>query len=390
MNFIKILQFSDKMCLSSSEFSAIFGVNKKNVIDLNALNLIAGGQIRALCRCKYFFDGKKHIFEYNLSGCKAVKDIVFTKQEAVIFIQSLADLLNGVRENNLCFSNFAVKPKNIYFNNNEFSFIYVPKAVVSEKITANSFITTVLEKIEDDSGLIYDYQNFICESIDDEIYRLTKQFLNRVINSSGEIAQRMCTNNYSMDSESDTVPIGFKDVLEFSECDTSLLKNDKSPINNCQEYDASSQSEDETVLLGKSTADNVSEAETSLLSEENNYTDSESETVLLNQVQRQTKSIEAVLIRNFNGEMYKIAQSGTDIGTMDSMDSYESIVIKNSSISRCHASFAITDDGVYITDNNSTNGTFVEGIRISPGIKTQLFDGSLITLGNENFQIFIK
>ena len=124
-----------------------------------------------------------------------------------------------------------------------------------------------------------------------------------------------------------------------------------------------------------------------MLSEENNYTDSESETVLLNQMQRQTKSIEAVLIRNFNGEMYKIAQSGTDIGTMDS---YESIVIKNSSISRCHASFAITDDGVYITDNNSTNGTFVEGIKILPGIKTQLFDGSLITLGNENFQIFIK
>ena len=91
--------------------------------------------------CKYFSDGKKHIFEYNLSGCKAVKDIVLTKQDAVIFIQSLADLLKGVRENNLCFSNFAVKPKNIYFNNNEFSFIYVPKAVISEKITVNSFIT---------------------------------------------------------------------------------------------------------------------------------------------------------------------------------------------------------------------------------------------------------
>lgn len=387
MNFIKILQFSDKLCLSSSEFSAIFGVNKNNVIDLNALNLIARGQIRALCRCKYFFDGKKHIFEYNLSGCKAVKNIVFTKQEAVIFIQSLADLLRGVRENNLCFSNFAVKPKNIYFNNNEFSFIYVPKAVASEKITDNSFITTVLEKIEDDSGFIYDYQNFICESNDDEIYGLTKQFLDRVINSSGEIAQRMFKNNFSMDSESNTVPNDFKDVLEFSEYDTSLLKNDKSPINSCQEDDASLQSEYETVLLGKSTADNVFEAETSLLSEENNYTDSESETVLLNQVQRQPKSIEAVLIRNFNGEMYKIAQSGTDIGTMDS---YGSIVIKNSSISRCHASFAITDDGVYITDNNSTNGTFIEGIRISPGIKTQLFDGSLITLGNENFQIFIK
>ena len=387
MNFIKILQFSDKLCLSSSEFSAIFGVNKKNVIDLNALNLIAGGQIGALCRCKYFFDGKKHIFEYNLSGCKAVKDIVLTKQDAVIFIQSLADLLKGVRENNLCFSNFAVKPKNIYFNNNEFSFIYVPKAVISEKITVNSFITTVLEKIEDDSGLIYDYQNFIRELNDDEIYGLTKQFLNQVKKSPDKAYQNMYENDYNYDSECDTVPLGFKDALEFSECDTSLLKNDKSPINNCQEYDTSSQSEDETVLLGKSTADNVSEAETSLLSEENNYTDSESETVLLNQMQRQTKSIEAVLIRNFNGEMYKIAQSGTDIGTMDS---YGSIVIKNSSISRCHASFALTDDGVYITDNNSTNGTFVEGIRISPGIKTKLLDGSLITLGNENFQIFIK
>lgn len=387
MNFIKILQFSDKLCLSSSEFSTIFGVNKKKVIDLNALNLVAGGQISALCRCKYFSDGKKHIFDYNLSGCKTVENIVLTKQDAMIFIQSLADLLKGVRENNLLFSNFAVKTKNIYFNNNEFSFIYVPKAVASDKISAKSFITTVLEKIEDDSGLIFDYQNFICESNDDEIYGLTKQFLNKVINSYDEINQKMCTNDYNIDSEVDTVQLGFKDVLAFSDCDTSPLRNDKSQINNCQEYEAYSQSEEETVLLGKSTTDNGSEAETSLLSEENNYADSESETVLLSQIPRQPKSIEAMLIRNGTGEMYKISQSGTDIGTMDS---FGSIMIKNSSISRCHASFAITDDGVYITDNNSTNGTFVEGIKLSPGIKTQLFDGSLITLGNENFQIFIK
>ena len=39
--------------------------NKENVIDLNELNLIAGGQIGALCRCKYFSDGKKHIGAEN-------------------------------------------------------------------------------------------------------------------------------------------------------------------------------------------------------------------------------------------------------------------------------------------------------------------------------------
>ncbi|MBV7363108.1 FHA domain-containing protein [Actinomycetaceae bacterium TAE3-ERU4] len=54
------------------------------------------------------------------------------------------------------------------------------------------------------------------------------------------------------------------------------------------------------------------------------------------------------------------------------------IVIDDSSVSRKHAEIRITPGAVLLTDLSSTNGTFVEGHRITA---CQLVDGNEITLG---------
>lgn len=41
-------------------------------------------------------------------------------------------------------------------------------------------------------------------------------------------------------------------------------------------------------------------------------------------------------------------------------------------------------------DNNSTNGTTIEGIKLQPGEKGEIGNGYIILLGNESFQAHIE
>jgi pSer/pThr/pTyr-binding forkhead associated (FHA) protein len=51
-------------------------------------------------------------------------------------------------------------------------------------------------------------------------------------------------------------------------------------------------------------------------------------------------------------------------------------------VSRRHATVTMDDDGrASIRDENSTNGTFVNGDRVLPGVSVRLADGDLVRLG---------
>lgn len=55
-------------------------------------------------------------------------------------------------------------------------------------------------------------------------------------------------------------------------------------------------------------------------------------------------------------------------------------------VGRCHAAIVAEQNGVYIEDLNSRNGTYVDGRRISPGQRVCLGNGSEICLGgSESF-----
>ncbi|MCM1028215.1 MAG: FHA domain-containing protein [Pseudoflavonifractor sp.] len=59
------------------------------------------------------------------------------------------------------------------------------------------------------------------------------------------------------------------------------------------------------------------------------------------------------------------------------------IQINNPSVSSLHAELLILDDGrLIIEDKNSTNGTFVGGQRLDPGVETEVRRGDLVQLGN--------
>jgi len=81
---------------------------------------------------------------------------------------------------------------------------------------------------------------------------------------------------------------------------------------------------------------------------------------------------------DINGDRYPLLGSLTTLGRDDSAD----IVVDDPGVSRRHSEIRVTTDGPHlvtsIRDLNSTNGTFVNGDRIST---QRLHDGDRVTLG---------
>ena len=59
--------------------------------------------------------------------------------------------------------------------------------------------------------------------------------------------------------------------------------------------------------------------------------------------------------------------------------------IEDTTVSRRHAAFRPTDQGVEIEDLGSTNGTFVNGARISEAVTLQ--PGDFVSIGNSTFEV---
>ena len=61
------------------------------------------------------------------------------------------------------------------------------------------------------------------------------------------------------------------------------------------------------------------------------------------------------------------------------------VVIKNDTISRIHARFMKEGEIIYVTDLNSTNGTFKNGLRLEPNETVSIEAGDEIRFGKMTF-----
>jgi hypothetical protein len=82
------------------------------------------------------------------------------------------------------------------------------------------------------------------------------------------------------------------------------------------------------------------------------------------------------------GSSYFLEKSEVTIGR----DLANDIPVPDSEISRRHARFIVKVDGVYVEDLGSTNGTFLNGVRLSS--PKRLANGDLITLAESTVMSF--
>ncbi len=75
------------------------------------------------------------------------------------------------------------------------------------------------------------------------------------------------------------------------------------------------------------------------------------------------------------------------INTLGRLSRANSIVVKDKFCSALHAELQIGEDGITITDMGSTNGTFVNGAKITPIMSHPLQLSDEITVGRSHFRI---
>lgn len=93
------------------------------------------------------------------------------------------------------------------------------------------------------------------------------------------------------------------------------------------------------------------------------------------------------LIRQSTQERIKIDKPAFRLGKGQGYVDY--VVANNNAVSRIHADIITKEYQQFIRDNNSTNGTFVNGLPVRANVDTPIFSGDRITLANEEFVLYI-
>ena len=98
----------------------------------------------------------------------------------------------------------------------------------------------------------------------------------------------------------------------------------------------------------------------------------------------QNVSVFPTLYRIKTGETIQVNQNSFVIGSVENSVDY--CISGNTNISRKHACIMKFEDGYYIQDLDTTNGTFVNDMRVMPGRYVKVVSGNIIRLAEEEFE----
>ena len=421
--------------VDETDFTRVF-VPESTEVDLDSLNGISKGGAAGFCACRYRSEKGSHVFEYSRNNAETVDSRQFGDDDAKMLAASLRQAVLTATRMNFNLDNIQTDPVCIFRGGDGYRFIYVPVACGDVKNDANRFISDFIKKYKKKHELFKQILKELKQSSD------VMAVLERYAGSAKETAAKVISQSPAYDSEGETTVLSQSPSYD-SEGETTVLSQSPSydsegettVLSQSSSYDSEGEttvlsqspaydSEGETTVLSQSPSYD-SEGETTVLSQNHSY-DSEGETTVLNGASgmgtqyfdreelssmirqsysedRKNKQPDAlktnpvrntttqtqrvILVSADNRGQYEITGAGTDIGSADGSGM---ITLRNSSVSRRHAGIIIEDGHVYVIDYGSTNGTYVDGVEIEPQQKTEIYNGSFLSFGNESFQLTVK
>lgn len=377
------------MSFNNSFINSTIICNEKKDVDLDALNLLASVEYSQLCRCAYKNENKHHHFIYDTNGLLPLTQLQaeLTFENVVDILSSAYSLLNVLAKNELVIDNVKNAKEYIFKSDDGYKFIYIP-IVHKSRIDAKDYIIKLLSVVHHKDVRL---SQFVKELRKKENNEQAVSFLNAFVSSYSKHYDCSEDATSLLSDEDATSLLNDEDAtsllnanINISDEDTSLLSDEAETTllnqsNYSDNYDTLSTG-DESDRLTEFFNDESGEYETTVLS---------SQPVIQSQpLNREIESENSLyIIRNLNGEKITVDVTPFTIGKDSSnMD----FVLNNDSVSRHHATIIYENGYYYIIDNNSTNGTTIEGIKLQPGEKGEIGDGFIISLGNESFQAHIE
>ena len=415
-------------------------------VDLDALNRLSSGHAVGFCTCRYAAENGCHVFTFDHRNAPSAVSIKYNDAEAKLLLTSLHRAIWNASQSGLAVSNIIMDPTCVFRGGNGFLFLYLPVRMAKDPTDIDRLILDFLKNIKGKHTIFKSLLKTIKQTGNAmtalEIYarsdnsvtaetagseRLNKPQESGRLLASEEETTVLSQARYGSEGETTVLSQARYD----SEGETTVLSqaNYDSEGETTVLSQANYDSEGETTVLSQARYD--SEGETTVLSnkdaygyeEQVNTADPKSGTRYLDheELSRMVKqsyaedsrekqptlsgnafpeyykineaphthrqTVQVFLVSADNRGKYEIAESGTDIGTLSGSGR---ITLRNSSISRRHAGISIDRNRVFVTDYSSTNGTFMDGVEITPGQKTEVYNGSFLSFGNETFQILIK
>lgn len=377
------------MSFNNSFINSTIICNEKKDVDLDALNLLASAEYSQLCRCAYKNENKHHHFIYDTNGLLPLTQLQaeLTFENVVDILSSAYALLNVLAKSELVIDNVKNAKEYIFKSDDGYKFIYIP-IVHKSRIDAKDYIIKLLSVIHHKDVRLSQFVKVLRKKENNE---QAVSFLNAFASSYSKYYDCSEDATSLLSAEDATSLLSDEDAtsllnanIDISDEDTSLLSDEAETTllnqsNYSDNYDTLSTG-DESGRLTEFFNDESGEYETTVLS---------SQPVIQSQpLNREIESENSLyIIRNLNGEKITVDVTPFTIGKDSSnMD----FVLNNDSVSRHHATIIYENGYYYIIDNNSTNGTTIEGIKLQPGEKGEIGDGFIISLGNESFQAHIE
>ena len=329
----------------------------KTNMDLDALNYIASGMTPCFFRVKYLEKDNKHSLFYYVDSqsslSETIQELDFNLFCTLIKDYSLAAA--EATEHGMLPENIKADIRYIFYRNGNFQFIYLP--ILGEKVSSiRKSLLKILGCIKKQEPRIADFEKNIKKiKRDKDIWEYGNTFLmihqeeeeTTLLSGQGETTMLSSTgSDYVVDFPRDH-PAGASQATEileneFSESETTLLSSQHEAMNISIELGEQAENDSRDVLY---------------------------------------------IVENKTGEKITVDKNvfmiGKDAQNMD-------YVISDNSVSRHHATITCEEGVYYIMDNKSTNGTTIEGVALQPFEKAELYQGSIILLGNVGFQIKIE
>lgn len=352
------IRINNNLLLVSNKLSREEKIDEKEIVLMSNTVIIGFAKI---------ISSKSKKLKYEIPNCTSIADYISSGIDKHTFYRLLlkfVDVIYAVRSNQLNINNLCLDLNYIFYDNisGEIYFIYRPVINNREFVNINKFL--------------YDFVLLAKPLYEDDFKKTFISFLNENVGFDVSNYLNFIQKIYpELIEQSGKLNINQNALQILDDCEDTVLLNN---------YAGVPKNEDDTVLL--------SEKEFIVSQQFKNYNDLDmtqplcgcEDTIVLDN--SCVMPIKAQLIVQRNGAHVDISSNKFCIGKDNNCCD---LVLDNPNISRNHITITFNGSDYFVTDNNSTNGTKLNGVILQAGVATKLENYDRLLLANEiiDFQI---
>lgn len=403
----------------------IYTFNEKyNSNELLNINVISSDEIPGAIPAYVYREGNEFKIRYHISNEVILGEYLsdnIGKDDLINIIKEFIKILSKAEEKSININNYLLNIDNIYIDvdTKEISLVYIPllnddNNILDLKKYLKELLSNISYNLNDDLYFFVALHNYFNDKDSD-----IKDVIN-YINSIKENETSNCKNPFKLSNikEDDNVDIKDKNKLLWEKNDIEVkaesidikkidkngvftatniniedsIDNNEKPMaihistnsvnleNNNYYYDPC-----EKKAVKVNSLDYEEDVGTTVLDdEEDDYRDEESGggTTLLG-LDDEEEEVIPYLLRRSTKEEFPLNKSRVKVGREAS--SCDFVITNNKLVGRIHAIIIKQGQNYFIEDNNSTNGTFINGTKLSKMGKNKISHGDEIKLANEVF-----